>query len=149
MRALTLHAGWAWAICHLGKRIENRPWKIPASMIGERIAIHAGANIGARKGSTAAMETIQRIEQAARAAGYTGDVWAASTEAPTRAIVATAVLESCSMNPDDAGGWAVPGQYGWVLADVRVLAEPVPVQRGSLGLWRIDSKTTAAIEETL
>ena len=43
MKALTLHAPWAWAICFLGKRVENRTWAPPSGMIGKRFAIHAGS----------------------------------------------------------------------------------------------------------
>ncbi|MCB9603308.1 MAG: hypothetical protein H6722_27065 [Sandaracinus sp.] len=37
MRALTLHAAWAYAVRSLGKRIENRTWTPPAALIGERL----------------------------------------------------------------------------------------------------------------
>lgn len=47
--ALTLWAPWAWAILHLGKRIENRPdksiWRSGGArrLIGKWLLIHAGA----------------------------------------------------------------------------------------------------------
>ncbi len=43
MRALTLTPEWAWAVCRLGKRVENRTWAPPASAIGTTIALHAGS----------------------------------------------------------------------------------------------------------
>jgi hypothetical protein len=32
MRAITLKQPWAYAVCHLGKRVENRAWK-PAEKV--------------------------------------------------------------------------------------------------------------------
>lgn len=46
MKAITLHAPWAWAIAHGPKRVENRTWKPPPALLGQRIAIHAGKNLG-------------------------------------------------------------------------------------------------------
>lgn len=42
MKALTLLNPWAQAIAYWGKDVENRTWAPPASLVGERIAIHAG-----------------------------------------------------------------------------------------------------------
>lgn len=47
-RAYTLHPHWAHAVAHLGKRVENRRTPIPAGLVGERIAIHAGADLPRR-----------------------------------------------------------------------------------------------------
>ena len=47
MRALTLWQPWAHAVAHLGKRIENRPWKPWPAVIGTRVAIHAAAKVDA------------------------------------------------------------------------------------------------------
>lgn len=45
MKALTLWQPWSWAIAHAGKRVENRTWAPPASVIGQRVAIHAGLRL--------------------------------------------------------------------------------------------------------
>jgi hypothetical protein len=42
MKALTLRAPWATAIARFGKDIENRVWRPPSDIIGQRIAIHEG-----------------------------------------------------------------------------------------------------------
>jgi hypothetical protein len=44
MRALTVKQPWASLIASGEKRIENRSWRPPAELIGQRIAIHAGAS---------------------------------------------------------------------------------------------------------
>lgn len=45
MKALTLHQPWATCIAHHGKRVENRTWAPPQSIVGQRIAIHAGMKL--------------------------------------------------------------------------------------------------------
>jgi len=42
MKALTIHQPWASLIIHGVKTIETRGWACPKSLIGERLAIHAG-----------------------------------------------------------------------------------------------------------
>ena len=46
MKALTLWPEWAFAVCCLFKRVENRGWHPPPSLIGSDFMIHAGASIG-------------------------------------------------------------------------------------------------------
>jgi|GEM_PF-4111849 len=53
MRALTIWPEWLFAIQHLGKRVENRTWT-QKGVVGERIVLHAGVNIGGRPGKRAA-----------------------------------------------------------------------------------------------
>ena len=69
-----------------------------------------------------------------------------------RCIVATAVLERSEFGADggDFSGppdWADPeSPWWWHLADVRTLAEPIRVQRGQLGLWRLPDDVAARLE---
>ena len=42
MLALTVHRPWGHAILRLGKDIENRDWRPPDALIGERFAVHQG-----------------------------------------------------------------------------------------------------------
>ena len=51
MKALTLQQPWAWAVCHAGKRCENRAWlgapgllAVARSLVGQRFAVHAAAS---------------------------------------------------------------------------------------------------------
>lgn len=46
MKALTLWPEWAWAVCALFKRVENRGWTPPRAIIGNPFMLHAGAKIG-------------------------------------------------------------------------------------------------------
>lgn len=150
--ALTLWPEWVWAIANLDKRVENRGWPLPANMIGRRIAIHAGASIGGRKGAPATDEGLQAVAGMATVAGWTVTIDRTGalffSNGPTfkvqrladitlSAIVCTAVLASCTepspVHSDD--GWYV-GEYGFRLSDVQVLPEPIHCS-GAQGFWRI------------
>ena len=136
MKALTLHPEWAHAIAHLGKRTENRTWRPPEAMIGRRIAIHAGASIAGGRGREAAdivLNTISRI----------AGTWVCAGDVRCRAIVATATIASA--DDDHRTPWDATGQWHWRLSGVVTLSTPVPVARGRLGLWRLDSDTEAAV----
>jgi len=139
VKALTLHQPWAWAIAHAGKRIENRSWRPPASIVGQRIAIHAGQ-------------------------GWNWDktIWGTSTPPPTKAwlqqqgmvgaIVATAKVVAAGDDSmlyreglaslDDLRWYC--GPVGWVLEDVRPMARPVPCN-GAQGLWTLSDELVAAV----
>lgn len=153
MRALTLHAPWAWAICHLGKDIENRSWQPPATMIGERIAIHAGSKalwkwriwqlVAEVWDEVDQSEILEKVER------YTSIV-SANDSSTVRdrfcsSIVATAVIESVLPPKSANDGWHMANQYGWKLTDVKVLSQPVPIARGMLGFWNLTPEQEAAV----
>jgi len=117
--ALTLWRPWPHAILFGGKRIENRPWKPWASIIGKRIAVHAGL----------------RYDDA-------GAAWMRAQElydppegpwCPAGVIVGTARVTGFVEASDDP--WFV-GPFGWLLADVEAFDMPVAC-RGAQGLWRV------------
>ena len=136
MKALTLHPEWARAIAHLRKRTENRTWRPPEAMIGQRIAIHAGASIGGGRGREAADIALNAISRIAGTRLCAGDV-------RCRTIVATAVIDG--VDREQLTPWDVAGQWHWRLSGVVALSTPVPVARGRLGLWRLDPDTEAAV----
>ena len=148
VKALTLYPEWAWAICELGKRIENRTW-IAERMKGQLLAIHGGKNIGghARRGDwhldiadVLAQKTGRR--DASRAEMARG-VEAAQKHAG--AIVAVARVVGFAQESSDR--WFV-GPYGWLLDDVRVLARPVPM-KGAMGLWEVPAAAEVDIRAQL
>ena len=136
MKALTLHPEWAHAIAHLGKRTENRTWRPPEALIGQRIAIHAGASIGGGRGRDAEDVALNAISRIAGA-------WVCAGDVRRRAVVAVATIQS--VDDDHRAPWDVAGQWHWRLSGVVTLASPVPVARGRLGLWRLDDHTEAAV----
>ena len=126
MRALTLWQPMAWAISDYTKRIENRPWKPWASVVGKRIAIHAGKRYH--------REHAEQIE------AVFGIKVPPKSELPLGAIVATAVVgvvhdERSMVAVDDP--W-YSGPFGWALEDVVKLREPIIIN-GAQGLWRLPS----------
>lgn len=115
-KAITLHQPWAWAIAHAGKDIENRIWKPPASVIGCRIAIHAGKVLD-RDGLDALRD--RGIEPT-------------SNELIRGAIVAVCTVTGYVEESDSP--WFT-GPIGWTLEDI-VAIDPVPC-RGFQGLWNL------------
>lgn len=153
MKALTLHAPWAWAICYLGKDIENRTWKPPAAMIGQRSAIHAGSpSMWKFRKWWEVYNTLKRkqphpkiwrsYEQIFKC---TDEEYAANRDSFWFAIVATAVISEVREPQSADDGWHVAGQYGWVLTDVQVLHEPVKC-KGALGLWTVPADIETKME---
>lgn len=156
LMALTLWPEWAYAVCHLGKRVENRPWAPTERQLrpGERFAIHAGKSVGGAPGRAAYQRGIVAVRDMAWRAGWAtpmpnGNFVLTEEEAeamrrlemcPTSAIVATAVLDRVAQ--DDSLPWAVPGSFHWCLRDVVVLDRPVPC-RGLQKLWRVSRVLSA------
>lgn len=139
MKALTLTPEWAWAVCHLGKRVENRTWKPTASMIGQTIALHAGK---ARPDWSAvdlmagcAGWSVRTFDHGYRKPGIS--LRAPDRDALTRgAIVATfRLVRTHAVAKANCVGWEC-GPICWDIADVQVLARPVPC-KGALGMWTV------------
>ena len=169
MLALTLWPEWAFAIVHLGKRVENRTWKAPRQHWGKRFAIHAGAHVGGRPGKRARDEGIEALQETAfglnfaidlhRSSGSmevapmltVGRVFQRPTDAPFQrlvepitlsAVVATARLGGCYRHSQDP--WSAEGQWQWLLQDVEVLAQPIKCV-GNRGLWPLPDHVQAAL----
>jgi hypothetical protein len=160
MRALTLKPHWAHAVTHLGKRCENRSRPIPPALLGQRIAIHAGAALP--KGWALELEQASRHRFHGWGGVCSGLGWIQPrrTAGPTlpvvtRAIVATAVLVECEKPHGFGAGntlrwhatWNDPdAAWWWHLDDV--WAPPVPVRcpRGQLGLWRLPASLGQHLE---
>lgn len=133
MKALTLIQPWGWAIMH-GKDVENRTWSPPASMIGQRIAIHAGKRYD-REGElfVAKQLGLKRLPEAAHWQGVIGTV----------VIERTIVSGMLQRDPALKSPW-FSGPWGWVLRDVRELERPIAC-KGMLGLWRLPAAIEAAL----
>lgn len=151
MRALTLWPEWAHAIRFLGKLVENRGWRPTLPL---RLAIHAGAHIGGRKGKVALREGLEAVELTAYqpdaplvhlchdARGRLLPQLRRDGEAPrpvlTSAVVATATVKRVLEPVDGLTGrdpWHVPDQYGWQLDDLVVLRHPLRDIKGAQNLW--------------
>lgn len=121
MKAVTLWRPWPWAFIVAGKPVENRSWQLPETMLGERLAIHAG--------KTFDEEAADWIEMTF------GLTVPPEREHPT-GIVATGVYRgSAAAHGLENSPWYV-GPVGWVLGDVRSLDEPLAC-RGAQRLWTV------------
>lgn len=126
MKALTLRQPWPYAVCYLGKDIENRTWE-PSLEVGDYLAIHGGKK---PTGGWALEEAIldqQYICDLADISGFPEN-WA------LEGIVAVAKFGGLDVGTSSV--WTVKGQHHWKLEDVKVLSTPVPC-KGAQGLWTV------------
>ena len=156
MKALTLKQPWAWAVAHAGKDVENRTWKPPQSVIGQRIAIHAG-----KAWSEASRWALQMFAD--------GLFPPAEPHIVFGAIIAVATIGGWVTDGGNyetrlfAGNYlgAAPlavkkarhskwfaGPYGWLLTDVIALPKPIPC-KGQQGLWTVPADIEAEIDRQL
>ena len=118
MRALTLWRPWTDAILYGGKNVENRTWKPPDAIIGERIAIHAGKYYDKHGAIWMQKEELY--------------VPPSNAESPI-GIVGVARITGYRYQDRCCSPWAF-SDYHWLLDEVAPLSEPIPAP-GALGLW--------------
>lgn len=125
--ALSIKQPWASMICEGVKDIENRTWKPPAFLIGQRFAIHASKQCDQR------FETLD-------------DIQAKFGRLPSQleygAIIGSAILKGFA-RPDQAHSspWRDEGSFGWILESAEYFPEPIPF-KGQLGVWWIGEELT-------
>lgn len=115
MRALSIKQPWANLIIEGTKQIENRTWRPPQSVIGQRIAIHASKSLD-KNAPAWAFEHLRDKDSLVRGA-----------------IIGTARLDGFVTESTD--DW-FSGPIGWTLSDVFPVPEPIPIN-GRLGLWEV------------
>lgn len=143
LRAITLWPEWAYAVRHLGKRIENRGRVAPFKK-GELIAIHAGVKpmTGPRLYDVVEMAVLAgwRLDHDG---GDTQGIWlerdgeyqcVSHERITTGAIIALAEFGGTFIG--SSFPWSAPGQKHWRLSSVMPVPEPVPC-RGKQGPWRV------------
>lgn len=149
LRALTLWPEWAFAVHHLGKRVENRTWKIPKD---EWIMLHAGKYLGGKPGRTALCSATEALDYMSSLAGWTRygatyqdsegrEVDIRDTPLLSHILGAFRVTHHDMPFKGDLSGWRVPEQVGNVF-DYRPLAAPVPC-KGAQGLWHVPDDVRA------
>lgn len=136
MKALTVQQPWAQVIASGDKLVENRSW---STLYRGPLAIHAGARFSTRG---------MRDARVGRWAAERGMTYDAVRWLPTGVVVATCELEDChpaawccppwgEHEYAEADGKVRHTVHHWLLANVKLLAEPVPA-KGRLGLWTVD-----------
>lgn len=137
MKALTLWQPWTAVVASGLKRIENRPWEPPVDFFGERFAIHAGKKLD------------KNASQMLRKLTLPSDP--PTPEIVRGAVVATARFGGVVTSAEDAerlagenqGRWFF-GPFGWLLYDIRQLADPIYC-RGGQKLWNLTQTQEALI----
>lgn len=149
--ALTLWPEWAYAIAHLGKRVENRTWSRP-SLVGQWLCIHGGQHIGGHRQSDQGAGDVAEVLSIARRAGAIGSYDRAALFHHLQMarncegkIVAVAKVTGFTRSSDSP--WFF-GPWGWELDEVRVLPDPVPI-KGSQGIWLVAGPHLDAIRRQL
>lgn len=142
--ALSVHQPWASCIARGWKLVENRSWRPPSSVMGRELAIHA---------TRRPAEVVDEVEARDLLARYHGVALPRSVRYVHGALVAV-VRVVAVVTPDGKGcprelrHWHVPGQYGWLLADVRRLQRPLEV-RGQQGVWPVPGELVHLAREQL
>jgi len=162
MKALTLMEPWGYAHVHLGKRVENRTWRIPH----ERYALHSGKSVD--KEGTAYIESLgfkidwsQVVPSAVFAVcdivrqveidaekKLTGLHQAMLFDIEHERVEAGQPLGLLSI-PEDQRKWAFgPWAHVYETRTFRILPKPVPC-KGAQGLWELPSPVWSAVFEQL
>lgn len=154
-RALTLWPEWAWAISHLGKNRENRSWAPPDDMIGDWLAIHAGAYVGGRPGDSAVLEGLNDLRNTVECiaeeegSGLSLPYYAELIpQITTGAVVAVCRVTGVERSVEPAGWYNGEPNVGWKLEQVRVLETPVRC-KGAQGLWVLPHDVLVKVREQL
>lgn len=139
IHCLSIRQPWASLIIHGVKRIENRTWPAPASLIGQRIAIHASASACQVRSWSDIFSgpPIPADESVCVGLGLTLPPLATL---PRGVIVGTVLLKGCKLYDElpprlRADPFAEPGGFCWLLAEPQRLDEPIAC-KGALRLWR-------------
>lgn len=138
MKALTLRHPWPWAVCAVGKRIENRRWLPTATQlaVGDWFAIHGGKVPPPGIGR---IGTYQEAMSIALRHDFNGLKGMDPRPCFDRVTAYNGVVAVCRYGgyvSDSGDPWFEGRPYGWRLDDLFVLPEPVAC-KGAQGLWEL------------
>jgi hypothetical protein len=144
MKALTIWQPWASLIVAGAKPYEFRSWKPPRSLIGQRIAIHAGARKMQRPEIHWLLKELAiRCIHADIARPILERALNEPNALPLSHVVCTAILGEPKSGAVCAQEFGMAGNdseregtfnWGWPLTDIIVLEPPEPA-RGAQGFW--------------
>jgi hypothetical protein len=156
MKALTTWQPWASLIIAGAKPYEFRGWRPPASMIGQRIVIHAAARKIDYEELTVLFNIIALREKDRRIARRAAETClipekaipvfnqALERKLPMACGIGTAIIGEPRNGLDIAAEFGVPrandssrdehANWGWPMLDIEPWDEPIPM-RGAQGFW--------------
>jgi hypothetical protein len=166
-RGLTVRQPWAWLLAAADRRLQQPHFKVtetrtwPCPCVGSWLLLHAGLREDAEAAWLLAMgayprldvplaDVVVRLERARGAVVAVARVVSSQRLLP--GIDTARAIHSAGLTDEQA--WALsdcevgPPLYGWRLADVRALDEPVPC-RGAQGLWDPTDATLADVRAQL
>lgn len=126
----------------LGKRLENRTWKLPPWCKNEWIGIHAG-KVYDRAGANSIFMQFPHLSDLDRERLFDEELHAPSQ------IVATARFSGCVSSADQCAPHQRPwftGPYAWVVEELVELSSPILI-KGAQGLWTVPDAVKAEIDE--
>lgn len=158
MKAISVIQPWGVAILRAGKNVENRDWRLPRGVVGQRVAIHASkrwdlGEIGACLGMVNRIGVVEygtespfTAAEMRRRCGFIlgtvlvlgdcdeeGNFEPASSTDPR--------LQSAYLSP-----WLV-GTYGHVYADPVWFEQPVGPISGALGYWNVPDDVAELVRQ--
>lgn len=148
MRALSVKAPWAWAICHAGKRVENRDW--PGGL--DNRAIPRFCALHTSRATRFDLSTDVGADACDFIARITGKPVPDIDEHHPGHIVAMMMLGPIIHNVDEARAigqeaWFA-GPHAFGITAVFVLPTPV-IAKGALNFWRVPGKAAELVLEQL
>lgn len=149
MKALTLWRPWLWAIFHAPRNpkwVENRGRKPPASLIGQRFALHAGKRFDA--GAVDFIEEEVGGQCPPKADHPTGIIGTARLSGWVETRVNnrwSPGLDASRVRDVLLSPWTMRGGFAWVLDDVVALPHAVECL-GAQGLWNVPADILAEME---
>jgi len=123
MMALSIRQPWAWLILNAGKDVENRDWRAPRRVIGQRILIHASKSM-TRDEYQDGYDTAFMIDS--------GIELPAFERLERGGIVGSAFLVDCVQNSNSP--WFFGG-HGFLLRDPAIV--PFRPFKGALGFFQV------------
>lgn len=144
MKALTIWQPWATLIAEGWKPYEFRGWPAPKSIVGQRIAIHAGARAAKRQEIADLLSRMQlrrsKIDEQALPTLERGHLSPAMF--PLSTVLCTAILGEPKLAARLFAGEIDPNDsdrvnhsiWAWPMLQIERLQPPIPA-RGAQGFW--------------
>lgn len=147
MKALTLAQPWPLAFT-VGKRLENRTWEPPRSMIGEWIALHGG-KVPTGQRLEDCLDDLEWIENASGQRMKNKKMFEGVFAVARLDYVLIPKQMILHRDDRDQIHWrAGDDQYAWVFGRVIFVPQPVPC-RGALKLWDLPREVHTAVLEAI
>ena len=152
MKAITIWQPWATLIAEGAKQFEFRAWPAPRQLVGQRIAIHAGARPVKMPEVKELLYRLQRGEPMGIAIGPALTILrdGMHNDFPLRSVLCTAILGKPLRDAELAkaigADWSIDSDraehsnWGWPLSDVHRL-EPFVPATGAQGFWNWEMPT--------